>query len=226
MERRRRTSAILGITLGILLLGSMAPCRAEGQAAVTPAPELGDPSRNFGNHNAPIIMEVFSDFECPSCRALFEQTLKPLMNDYVVSGKVYLVHHDFPLPMHKYSRVAARWASAAAKTGHYREAEAALFDNQVAWSENGDMAKFLSTALGPADFGRAEKYMQVGCLQNDSKTCALDAEIERDIALGKQHQVNATPTFVVTAHGKSTTSSGVVTYEVLKQYFDYLLNQK
>ncbi len=225
MQRLKAINAVLAITLATLFSGGLAPARAGGQAAIKPAPEMGDPSHNFGNRNAPIVMEVFSDFECPSCRALYEQTLKPLMNGYVASGKVYLVHHDYPLPIHKYSRIAARWASAAAKTGHYREAEAALFDNQAQWSESGDVAKYVAAALGPTDFSRAEKFMQ-GCLQNDSKTCALDGPIERDIALGQQHQVNATPTFVITAHGKSATTAGVISYEVLKQYFDYVMTQK
>ena len=48
-------------------------------------------------------MEVFSDYQCPACRGFFENTLRYMINDYVASGKVYLVHRDFPLPMHPYS---------------------------------------------------------------------------------------------------------------------------
>ncbi|MGC1580735.1 MAG: thioredoxin domain-containing protein, partial [Candidatus Acidiferrales bacterium] len=63
----------------------------------------------IGSKTAPVTMEVFSDYQCPSCGTLYEQTLKPLISEYVASGKVYLVHHDFPLPMHKYGYEAARW---------------------------------------------------------------------------------------------------------------------
>ena len=54
----------------------------------------------------------------------------PLMNDYVASGKVYLVHHDFPLPMHAHSLDAAKWANAAAEIGKFREVETALYTKQ------------------------------------------------------------------------------------------------
>jgi protein-disulfide isomerase len=178
---------------------------------------------------APITMEVFSDFECPSCRALYEGTLRQLMDGYVAQGKVYLIHHDFPLPMHKYSWLAARYANAAARIGEFREVEGALFDNQAEWTENGDLAKYVAQALTPAEMHRVERIMEP-CKDappnKDSATCPLDAGILRDVELGQEHHVQVTPTFVITAHGKSSTSSGVVTYEVLRQYFDYLLNQK
>ncbi len=76
-------------------------------------------------------MEVFSDYECPSCRSLYENTLRPMINDYVASGKVYLIHRDFPLPMHKYGYEAARWINAAARVGQFQNVEAALYDNQT-----------------------------------------------------------------------------------------------
>src|SRR5271170_5231015 len=49
-----------------------------------------EPVKSYGSPSAPITMEVFSDFQCPACRMLYEQTLKLLINDYVASGKVYL----------------------------------------------------------------------------------------------------------------------------------------
>jgi protein-disulfide isomerase len=57
-------------------------------------------TKTMGDPNAPITLEVFSDFQCPACKTLYEGTLQPLMKDFVVKGKVYLVHRDFPLAMH------------------------------------------------------------------------------------------------------------------------------
>ena len=75
-------------------------------AAASAMPAFSGSAKAIGSPNAPITMEVFSDYQCPSCRALFEETLKPLIADYVALGKVYLVHRDFPLPMHSHSWVA------------------------------------------------------------------------------------------------------------------------
>jgi protein-disulfide isomerase len=86
---------------------------------------------------AAITIELFSDFQCPACKVLHEQTLKPLIADYVDKGKVYLIYRDFPLPIHAYARQAACLACAAAHIGKYERVADALFANQDAWSKDG-----------------------------------------------------------------------------------------
>lgn len=215
------------------------PGVAKAISAQSKAPATGaDPTggKAFGSKTAPITMEVFSDFQCPSCRALYEDTLKQLMNDYVAAGKVYLVHRDFPLPMHKYSHEAARYANAAARIGKYAEVEAALYDNQSAWSTDGSIEKHVVAVLTPTEMKKVKKLME-GCTgdapgvaptktngQEASHPCQLDEAIDKDVALGQQIPVQATPTFVIRHGDQHTTSSGVVTYPVLKQYFDYLMS--
>jgi hypothetical protein len=194
----------------------------------------GEGTKAYGSKSAPITMEVFSDYQCPSCRALYEETLKALIADYVALGKVYLVHRDFPLPMHSHSWVAARYANAAARVGKFPQVEAALYDNQAAWSESGDIAKYVAAAVGPEDMKKIDKLMPAGCKVQPPPPgtpaaapiapCPLDPGIQRDADLGKKVPVTATPTFQVTCKGKTTTTAGTVTYPVLKQYFDYLLS--
>jgi len=75
--------------------------------------------KTYGVKDAPIRIDEYSDFECPHCQDLYMNTLRPLIDDYVSNGKVYLVHHDFPLPMHTYARVAAYYADAAAAVGRF-----------------------------------------------------------------------------------------------------------
>ncbi|MGH7747107.1 MAG: DsbA family protein, partial [Candidatus Dormibacteria bacterium] len=136
--------------------------------------------KSLGNPNAPIKMVVYDDYECPVCGELYEQTLRPLIQDYVASGKVYLVHRDFPLSIHLYSRQAARWVNAAARTGKFEAVERALFDNQMAWSEYGTenpqgiIKPIVQAALTPAEFKRVERLMQ-DCESNSQteiKGCA------------------------------------------------------
>src|SRR5882762_6985065 len=38
-----------------------------------------DPHKAFGSKNAPVAMEVFSDFQCPACKTLFTTTNRRLM---------------------------------------------------------------------------------------------------------------------------------------------------
>jgi protein-disulfide isomerase len=192
----------------------------------------------IGSKSAPITMEVFSDYQCPSCRLLYEQTLKPLINEYVATGKVYLVHRDFPLPMHKYSTDAARWVNAGAKIGRYPEVEAALYDNQDAWAADGNIQKFVAGALSPADFKRAEKLVEA-CVADSTgikpaglsltpqtHECSLDEAIAKDKALGNTVPVTQTPTYRFNYKGQAyPPTAGFVSWQLLKQFLDSMLNQ-
>ena len=197
------------------------------------------PVKAIGSKSAPITMEVFSDYQCPSCRLLYEQTLKPLINEYVATGKVYLIHRDFPLPMHKYSTDAARWVNAGAKIGRYPEVEAALYDNQDAWAADGDIQKFVSAALSPADFKRAEKMVE-SCVADSTgikpasfnftpqggHVCSIDEAIAKDKALGNTVPITQTPTYRFYYKGQGyPPTPGYVSWQILKQFFDSLLNQ-
>src|SRR5258708_12333530 len=73
----------------------------------------GAQMRSRGASTAPIMIDVYSDFQCPACKTLYERTLGPLAYEYVDKGKVYLVHHEFPLPMHSHAMEAPCYASPA-----------------------------------------------------------------------------------------------------------------
>jgi protein-disulfide isomerase len=195
---------------------------------------LPPPMKSFGVKSAPITMEVFSDYQCPACRGFFQGTLRPMINDYVANGKVYLIHRDFPLPMHPYSMDAARWANAAARIGRFEAVDAALYDSQLSWTKDGNMEQYVAAALGAADFKRVQKFVQ-GCLtqtvavkpatQTDHP-CELDTFIEQDAALGKQVPVQSTPTIVITYKGQRyPPMSGIFTWPIMKQYLDSLMSQ-
>lgn len=184
-------------------------------------------------------MEVFTDYQCPSCRSLYENTLRPMINDYVASGKVYLVHHDFPLSGHKYSGLAARWANAAARVGEFQSVEGALYDNQDAWGADGNIAKYISAVMSAAQFKRVAAIV-AGCdypaiqsrpdssnpLTGVTRPCALDVPIAQDIEIGYRIPVQATPTYIISYKNQHLpAASGAVSWPILKQFFDSLLSQ-
>lgn len=219
--------------IAILILGTAFPgvdfaqhrAATHSHASGITASELTPPVKAYGSKDAPIRMEVFSDYQCPSCGNFFEQTLRPMTNEYVAAGKVYLVHRDFPLPMHAYSHQAARWANAAAEIGQFEAVDASLYDNQSSWSTDGKMEKYISSVMSPADFKRVEKIM-ANCGPEAVSGCPVDAWINSDIAMGKQIPVQATPTFVIYYKGqKFPAASGVVSWNVMRQFFDSLLKQ-
>jgi thioredoxin family protein len=206
-------------------------------AAASGSPASGAPTKTIGNKSAPIAMELFSDYQCPSCGGFFENTLRPMINTYIVEGKVFLVHHDFPLQKHAYSGEAARWANAGAKIGKFQEVDAALYDSQDKWSIDGDMGKFVAGAISPADYKRVQAIMKTciasaptsragNSVPTADSACSVDEYIVQDIVLGYQLPVIATLTFVIHYKGQSYPATpGGVSWPILKQFFDTLLSQ-
>jgi protein-disulfide isomerase len=176
-----------------------------------------DPHKAFGSKSAPIVMEVFSDFQCPACKTLFTTTNRQLMDNYVTTGKVYLIHRDFPLPMHAYSRVAARYARAAAELGKIEPVEKALFENQEKWEQTGDVDGTLAAVLSSADMAKVRGLVKGG---------TMELLIDKDYQLGQMYRVSQTPTSVFHSKGQTYPYSGVMNYEILHQFLDQLLSQK
>jgi protein-disulfide isomerase len=190
-------------------------------ASAKPAAAAMNPNfvKAIGNPSAPITMEVFGDFECPACRGFFETTVKQVIDDYVIPGKVYIIHRDFPLEMHPYARQAARLANAAAEFGQFETMERALYDHQDDWVAKGNIDEVMAGYFPPAQF---KKFLTF----ESQHMTEINASIERDRAMGMQRNVNQTPTIYITSHGKTEAlPGGGVDYKLLKSYFDYLLRQ-
>jgi len=216
VNRRR-----LVVNLALLLIATLA-CKtalvhAEGSPGQAGSVTDVDPHKAFGSKSAPIVMEVFSDFQCPACKQLFKTTNQLVIDNYVNSGKVYLIHRDFPLPMHAYSRIAAHYARAAAQLGKGEQAEKVLFDNQEKWEQSGDVDGTMASVFSAAEMAKIRVL---------AKGTSLDAAIDKDLALGKGYNVNQTPTTVIHFKGQTYPVVGVVTYDVLHQFLDQLLSQK
>ncbi len=192
-----------------------------GASAPTPQSRITPSSvsyaKSLGSSSAPIRIEVFSDYQCPVCRAYYLGTLRQVIDNYVSTGKVYLIHHDFPITGHAYSRIAARWASAAAVAGDFETVDQALYANQDKWEGNGQIEPFIAAVLSPADMKKVKTIFTQDAPE-------LDAAVQTDYELGESKSVNSTPTTFVTAHGETHgLPPGNVEYPMLKSYLDYLL---
>ena len=189
-----------------LALTALLPCLAASSDA--------DPGKSMGSPNAPVRIEVFSDFECPACKGLHERILPLVFKDYVIPGKVYLVSREFPLPMHQYSREAANYATAAARLGKYEQVADALFLNQVAWEANGKVWDTVANVLTPAE---AKKVQLL------AKDPSVLSEVQHDLEQGMAAGINQTPTMIVTRGTNRFPVVGAVNYNLLRSLLDGLL---
>jgi protein-disulfide isomerase len=218
----RKTAVLALLAVCAVTFPALAKKQAKPASASAKSPAASE-SVNFqkfiGNPNAPIKMEVFGDFQCPACRNFFENTVKQVIDDYVIPGKVYIIHRDFPLDVHPYARQAARLANAAANYGQFEAIERALYDHQDEWSAKGNIDEVIAGSFPAAQFKKFQTF-------ESQHMNEINASIESDRTMGMQRNVNQTPTVYVTYRGKTEAlPGGGVDYKLLKSYFDYLLRQ-
>src|ERR1035438_8859264 len=113
--------------------------------------------------------------------------------------------------MHAYSRVAARYARAAAQMGKVEPVEQVLFETQEKWEVTGDVDGTVASVLSPAEMAKVRALVKGG---------TLDAAIDKDYSLGQTYHVNQTPTTIVHAKGQTYPVIGVASYDVLHKFLD------
>lgn len=131
-----------------------------------------------GPRDAPVTIVVFSDFQCPACRAAL-----PIIEEAAAlhAKDVRLVHKFYPLPKHTQAKPAAYAAIAAMRQGKYWEMERVLFANQAALSER-DLEGYA------ADLG-----LDLARFRADLKDPTVHAMVERDRADGEAVELTHTP---------------------------------
>ncbi|HEV2687677.1 MAG TPA: thioredoxin domain-containing protein [Bryobacteraceae bacterium] len=174
------------------------------------------PVKSRGFANAPIVLEVYSDYQCPYCKMFYEKTLTPLIASHVDKGKVYVIHHEFPMPaLHAYAVAAACYACAANRVGKYEQVSAVLFHDQDSWAATGKVDETVCSIL------TAEEAKKVRALAKDP---AIMAEVQHDLQVGRDAHVEGPPTVLLSYRMKQYPIPGAVSYDVLRRFIDQLLS--
>ncbi len=205
------TFLLAGFTLALMLalsidreLISIYKKLAKPPAELTADPELG-------SANAPITMEIYSDFECPFCIRFAQETWPRIVKEYVATGKVKVVYKFLPLPFHPYARDAAKFAMCANYHGKFWIYHDLLYEHGRELS----LAKIEELAL------------QVGMTRDQIQWC-LDREplMEQKLDMVKKEAdskgIRGTPSFWI----NGTLVRGARPYEYFKNVLDSLLTAK
>ena len=116
--------SLVGLVLPALLSAGPAQNSAASKAA---AIQDMTALKAMGSHEAPITIEVFSDYQCPYCTQWHDSTYKPLMAAY--PGKIRLIYRNYPLPFHQNAYMSAEAALCANDQNAYWQYHDALFAN-------------------------------------------------------------------------------------------------
>jgi protein-disulfide isomerase len=177
---------------------------ARAQIQTKDAPVLGDP-------NAPVTLVEYSDFQCPVCRGLHD-VLRGLLPNY---PQVKVIFKDFPIEtLHPWARTAAL----AGRCSYQQDPKAFwkmydfIYDHQEIISAENAWAKM-------------NDYASQASLNIETfKACMADpqaaAEVDANVANGKQLEVGSTPTIFV--NGRRIVGADP---HILQQYIDYELAQ-
>jgi protein-disulfide isomerase len=170
-----------------------------------------------GTTKAPVRIEVFSDYQCPACRAFYLLTMKLVFTNYADAGAVCVVYRDYPGFPH--SREAAKYARAAMRVGprQWGVVADAIFELQPEWAQSGDLHAVVAGALDGKDMDAVRSYLE---------DPALDDLIDADALLGLEMQVTSTPTFFIISEGRRDKVEAAITYAAMQQRLDALLRGK
>ena len=177
----------------MLAVGSAAVLYRQKMADSAAASKLHNASPNSstnkavhirGEHDAPITLEEFGDFQCPPC-ATISPHLDETERDY--RPRLRLVFRNFPLAIHAHSTEAAYAAEAAGLQGRFWEMHDLLYKEQTNWSTAADVPTLFSSyaqMLG----------LDVDRFKADVQSPAVKEAVQADQRDGTARGVTSTPT--------------------------------
>lgn len=151
-----------------------------------PAAPPGAPSR--GAKDASLVVQQFSDLECPFCR-LAEDNVERLLQQF--KGKIRIVWRDNPLSMHKHARIAAE----AAREAHAQKGDAGFLRMQNLLYEAQDLPNGYSEK---SLVGYAQKTtLNVTAFSDALAKHKHGPAVEADMEAAKSAKLDGAPAFVI-----------------------------
>jgi len=209
-DRMRLIAAALTVAVVVLVVALIVRARANTPVAASGVPvsqavrvltaPVGQTADGYwykGQDNAPVTVTVFGDFQCPSCGAAYQRIEGGIDQNYVETGKITFIFHDFPLLMHPNAVPAAQAARAAGAQGKFWAMHDLLYARQTEWADSGDAMKIFKTYAGELGLDQTAFASAV-----DNKTYA--AAIDVAVADGNKQGINATPTYLVDGKAADT----------------------
>lgn len=242
-QMQRRQQRQRSITIGLIIVGALlivAPIAYQmlrpiaEVVAVDPGTHPNADDNSMGDPNAPIVIEEFSDFQCPFCERFHQETEPLLRQYYIETGKVRFVYRSMG---NFVSDNIARSRGTPAKTESKDAALAAYCagDQNKFWDMH---AHIFANALGEDVGSFTDERLkaigeQVGLDMNQFNSCydsgKYEDRIQQDFEDGQAANINGTPGFLVTytVNGETKTEliEGAQPFTAFQQKLEAILSQ-
>lgn len=175
--------------------GSVPASAVSADQAIKPfnAP-VGTTSDGFyykGPPNAPVKVTEYADFQCPGCGVFARDLESGITKQYVETGKVQFIYHEFPLAQHPNAvpaALAARCAGAQDPKQFWRMHDV-LFHRQGEWGSDANPARRLASYAGELGLNQSAfeqcynsgQYTQT--IQQSAQTAAATAKVTPTFAV-------------------------------------------
>lgn len=159
----------------------------------------------FGNPNAPVKITIFSDYQCPYCKKLFDESEIKIRNEFASKGLVAIFFKDYPF-LGQESLWSASAARCANEQGKFWEYHDLLFENQGA--ENFEALNKENLKIFAKDIGLDETKFNE-CFEENR----YNAEIIKDLESGHLLGIKGTPYIII----NKKIIEGAYPYETIRQ---------
>lgn len=153
-----------------------------------------DTSPYIGDPNAPVVMAVWFDYQCPFCKQYELSTIKGLNETYVKEGKLKIVFKDFQFlgPDSTDTALFARavWEAYPDRFHAWYQAVMTAQDEEHGGFGNLASVKELTGTVPGIDVAKVEALLNA----NKAK---YEAAIAADRAEGQSFGINSTPSTIV-----------------------------
>ena len=190
--RKRSRGLMFGIDLigGLVMIAAavmlLLPSRPREPTFTVPEEAIPIRGSNvIGDPHAALGMVVFTDLQCPACKAFALNTLPLLEMEYVSTGRLLIAFKHLPLDsIHAVARNAAVAAECAAEQGQFKAFHDLAFQRQkeLKTLELSELARILGLDL--------ERF--ASCRKS-----AIDERVASDHKLAERLGFRATPTVVI-----------------------------
>ena len=232
-ERRNRLVVIGLITLGVAFVAFAIiwpQLRTPAEVvAVEPGTHPNANDNSMGDPNAPIVIEEFSDFQCPYCERFHEETEPLLRQYYIDTGKVRFVYRSMG------NFVSQNIGGANTESQDAAQAMYCAGDQNKFWEMHAHLfANVLGENVGSFTDKRLKLIAETAGLDIDQFNSCYDGNkyrerVQQDFEDGKAAGVNGTPGFLIkyTVDGQEKTRliEGAQPFTVFQQELEAVLNE-
>ncbi len=170
----------------------------------------------LGDQSAPVTIVEYGDYQCPWCGKFFEETEKPLREEYIKTNQVKMVYRNFAF-LGPESTAAAEAAECAKDQGQFWAYHDSLYaaENKDGAENNGNLNRELFVQIA-SNLKLDVKVFEV-CIDGQKYT----DKISKDKTDGQTVGVNGTPALFV----NNQQAGGFLTYPQLKSAIDGALSK-